>query len=172
MYKVIKILALLLAVLLLAAIPLASCGKSEDEDKTLSKGLNRPDKDRVEQVIGDLPAGTINELPLEEALGRTISINGLVKPGAETVTIRLNNNEDEAFVYGYMDILLQKKTGSGWETYRRTDSVPETGVSVQARGSVNEVIRPAQYGVELQAGGTYRILFANAPDVYVEFRVK
>ena len=165
METITKVLALSLTILFLCGL-LTACGKEEDEE-TFSKSLHRP----PDKVDFSLPAG-INEYSVEEIAGLSLQIQGTVAAGAKSVSFHLYNADDTDFSFGYADLLLQKKTESGWETYRRIDAVPEIGIVAPAGGSSGETIRPEQYGVELNSGETYRIALAGAPDVYGEFTVK
>lgn len=170
MKLLIKSLALLLALLLCGL--LAACGKSEDGTYSKSLGKAPVKGENTENGIIQLPAESFNELSAVELTGLTLVVRGPVSAGAEKVSFRLVNGGGAAFNFGYEDLLLQKKTESGWETYRRIDAVPEIGLSLQAGGMLIESVRPDQYGVALQAGATYRITFANAPEAYGEFTVQ
>ena len=170
MKNVTKILVLLLISALTVCL-LANCGKKEtdEESGTFSKALIKPP---AKEELSHLPVESFNEFTAFEPTGLSLQLDGQVKAGAERVTFRMNNAKGEEFCYGYADILLQKKTADGWMTYRRIGTVPEIGIAIPAKGSSNETLRPEQYGVELQAGNTYRITFENAPDAYIEFKVK
>ena len=149
---------------------LASCGGKENSG-TLSKPFDKPNGDPSEKGSISLPINSFNQLDTPENAGLSVDVTAPVTAGAEEVSFRLTNGGAEAFGYGYADILLQKKTGDGWETYQRVDSVQDIGISLKAGSSDTEVIRPAQYGVTLQSGAIYRIIFANDPEAVGEFRV-
>lgn len=174
MKTITKVLALLVAlsltIVLLCGL-LTSCGREEEEsvDETFSKSLVKhpPKKEDLPK-----PAESFNQFTAVEEAGVSVEVTGQVTAGAETVTFRLTNGRSEPFLYGYMDILLQKKTAGGWETYERIDAVQSIGMSLNAGGTTTGAIRPAQYGVTLQSGAIYRITFANAPEACGEFEVK
>ena len=168
-----KVLALLFAAILLCVL-LTACGKGKgDYDKSVDKRPDRTSEDILsEKAQLELPVESFNQLTAEEATGLTLAIRGQVTAEALKVSFRLVNGSGVTFVYSYNDILLQKKTDDGWETYRRIDAVQATSFNLQAGGIATELIRPEQYGVTLQSGETYRIAFENAPDVFGEFRVK
>lgn len=158
MRSITKLLALLLALsltgLLLCGM-LTSCGREEEES-----------------VDGTISKESFNQSAGAEDIGVLVEVTSQPTAGEETVTFRLTNRKSEPFPYGYMDILLQKKTADGWETYERIDAVQAIGMSLKAGGTTNVAIRPAQYGVTLQSGAIYRITFANDPAACGEFEVK
>lgn len=83
----------------------------------------------------------------------------------------LANNSRVPFVYSFTDILLEHKTSTGWETF--TLLAPDDRESVLDPGEQRTTaILPAEYGVELEAGETYRIAFRNVPGLYGEFVVQ
>lgn len=168
-------LAILLTVLLLCGL-LTSCGGAEESgtfSKVLIKHPERTSQDNPsEKGSIALPAESFNQMTATESAGLTVEVTISITAGAETIPFRLTNGENDAFNYGYRDILLQKKTENGWETYQRIDDVQEIGMSLKAGGATTGAIRPGQYGVMLQSGEIYRIAFANMPGEYGEFEVQ
>lgn len=173
-----KGLAASLAAVLLCGL-FAACGK-EDGEETFSAPLHKPS----EKSIHELSDVSFNQFEFVEEgtdtrpsgsaedAGFLIQVDESVAAGAEMVPFRIVVTGDVDFTYGYEDILLQKKTAEGWQTYRRIDAVPAIGMLIHAGGASNERVKPAEYGVELRSGETYRILFGVLPTVYGEFRVE
>lgn len=88
--------------------------------------------------------------------------------GIKFVIFQLTNNSDLTFVYNNSDILLERKTADGWETFTLLE--PEEWEIVRLPGEVAILgIYPGDYGVEFRSGETYRIAFRNVPGLYEEF---